>query len=249
VRIFARGADPFETLPELRHTGAMIILAIDTALAATSACVLQQGKRDPIAGETLRMERGHAEALLPLVDRVMARVDGGFESLSRVAVTTGPGSFTGIRIGIAAARAIGLACGVPVVGISALAAFAAPLINDSEPSTAVASIDARHGMVFFQAFGHGGRALAPPALAPIREAARSLGEGPFRLTGPGAKLMAEEARKIGTAVDVVGALVSPEIVFVAGLGIAADPATALPRPLYLKAPDARPQEAAIIPRA
>jgi tRNA threonylcarbamoyl adenosine modification protein YeaZ len=227
----------------------MIILAIDTALAAASACVLQQGKIEPIAGETLRMERGHAEALLPLVDRVMARVEGGFDALGRVAVTVGPGSFTGIRIGIAAARAIGLACRIPVVGISVLAALAAPLINDDEPSTAVAAIDARHGMIFFQPFGYGGRALAAPALSPIREAVRSLGEGPFRLTGPGARLMAEEARKLGIAVDIVGTLVSPEIVFVAGLGLAADPKTALPRPLYLKAPDARPQQAAAIQRA
>src|SRR6202035_327921 len=102
----------------------MKILAIDTALPAISACVLDDGAGSadsPEAIETIAMERGHAEALLPLIDRVMARVEGGFASLGRVAVTVGPGSFTGIRIGLAAARAIGLACEVPVVGISVLA--------------------------------------------------------------------------------------------------------------------------------
>ncbi|MGB7045218.1 MAG: tRNA (adenosine(37)-N6)-threonylcarbamoyltransferase complex dimerization subunit type 1 TsaB, partial [Methylocella sp.] len=103
----------------------MKILAIDTALPAISACVLDDGADSPEAIETIAMERGHAEALLPLIDRVMARVAGGFASLDRVAVTVGPGSFTGLRVGIAAARAIGIACKIPVTGVSTLAALAA----------------------------------------------------------------------------------------------------------------------------
>ena len=99
-----------------------MILAIDTALAATSACLLVPGQTSPFAAETLFMEAGHAEALLPLIDRVVARAPGGFAAVTRVAVTVGPGSFTGIRIGVAAARAFGLACGVPVVGVSTLSA-------------------------------------------------------------------------------------------------------------------------------
>src|SRR5208283_3966633 len=103
----------------------MRILAIDTALPAISACVLDEGAESPESIETIAMERGHAEALLPLIERVMARVEGGFASLDRVAVTVGPGSFTGLRVGIAAARAIGVACKVPVIGVSTLAALAA----------------------------------------------------------------------------------------------------------------------------
>ena len=95
----------------------MRILAIDTALPAISACVLDEGAESPELIETIAMERGHAEALLPLIERVMARVEGGFASLDRVAVTVGPGSFTGLRVGIAAARAIGVACKVPVIGV------------------------------------------------------------------------------------------------------------------------------------
>jgi len=89
------------------------ILAIDTALQACSACVIQSGEVEPLALEQIPMERGHAEALLPLVDRVVAGVEGGFASLDRIAVTVGPGSYTGLRVGIAAARAIGLdVCGI-----------------------------------------------------------------------------------------------------------------------------------------
>ena len=91
----------------------MRILAIDTALGACAACVMEAEAQEPLAQETLVMERGHAEALLPLLDRLVSNVAGGFASLDRVAVTVGPGSYTGLRVGIAAARAIGLAARVP----------------------------------------------------------------------------------------------------------------------------------------
>lgn len=227
----------------------MKILAIDTALGAASACVLAAGAEAPDSSETLPMERGHAEALLPLIERVLAHTDGGVESVDRVAVTVGPGSFTGIRIGIAAARAIGLARDVPVVGVSTLAALAAPLIADREPGLIAAAIDARHGNVFVQAFAVGGRTLLSPRLCGAREAVRALGAGPFRVTGSGATALAIEAWQMGLVADITGPLVSPDIAYVARLGLLADPATALPRPLYLKAPDAKAQDNGRIPRA
>ena len=161
----------------------MKILAIDTALPAISACVLDDGADIPEAIETIAMERGHAEALLPLIDRVMARVEEGFASLGRVAVTVGAGSFTGLRVGIAAARGIGIACKIPVTGVSTLAALAAPLILEQKPGLVAAAIDARRGNVFFAAFGLDGRAVLAPRIAPAREAVRSLGAGPVRLAG------------------------------------------------------------------
>ncbi|MEJ0095405.1 MAG: tRNA (adenosine(37)-N6)-threonylcarbamoyltransferase complex dimerization subunit type 1 TsaB [Methylocella sp.] len=227
----------------------MKILAIDTALPAVSACVLDDKTGTLEAVETISMERGHAEALLPLIDRVMARIEGGFPALGRVAVTVGPGSFTGLRVGIAAARAIGIACEIPVVGVSTLAALAAPLILEQLPGLVGAAIDARHGNVFFAAFGPDGRAILSPRIAPIREAARSLGSGPVRLVGSGAALLAIEAASAGLTVESVGETLVPDIVFVAKLGLLADPAMAPPRPLYLKAPDAKPQDATRVPLA
>jgi len=176
----------------------MKILAIDTALPAVSACVLDDAAETLEALETMPMEKGHAEALLPLLDRVMARVDGGFASLDRVAVTIGPGSFTGLRVGIAAARAIGLACKIPVAGVSTLAVLAAPLILEQKPGLVVTAIDARRGNVFFAAFGPIGRAVVSPRLAPARDAVRALGAGPVRLAGSGAYLLAAEAVAHGT---------------------------------------------------
>lgn len=222
----------------------MRILAIDTALPAISACVLDDGAESPESIETIAMERGHAEALLPLIERVMARVEGGFASLDRVAVTVGPGSFTGLRVGIAAARAIGVACKVPVIGVSTLAALAAPLILEQKPGLVAVAIDARHGNVYFAAFGPDGRATSAPRVLPPREAVRSLGAGPVRLAGSGAALLAIEASAAGTEIEIAREYTGLDIVFVAKLGLLADPALAPPRPLYLKAPDAKLPEAA-----
>ena len=218
----------------------MKILAIDTALPAVSACVLMEGAIEPEAQETLGMERGHAEALIPLIDRVLGRVDGGFESIDRVAVTVGPGSFTGLRVGIAAARALALAWGIPAVGVSTLAALAAPLILDEKPDTVAVAVDARHGHVFLAAFQGDGRILLMPRFLAKDEAVRELGPGPLRLAGSGAPLLAIEAWSRGIEAEIVGDRIAPEIAFVARLGLLADPASAPPRPLYLKAPDAKP---------
>jgi tRNA threonylcarbamoyladenosine biosynthesis protein TsaB len=222
----------------------MKILAIDTALPAIAACVLDDGAGTPEAVETIAMERGHAEALLPLIDRVMARVEGGFASLGRVAVTVGPGSFTGLRVGIAAARAIGIACKIPVTGVSTLAALAAPLILEQEPGLVVAAIDAHRGNVFFAAFGPDGRTVLAPRIAPAREAARSFGAGPVRLAGSGASLLAIEASAAGTETRIARENAGLDIVFVAKLGLLADPALTPPRPFYLAAPSAKVPEAA-----
>jgi len=226
----------------------MNILALDTALGAVSACVLRAEDEAVLAYESIAMERGHAEALLPLVDRVMAQVPGGFESLGRIAVTIGPGSFTGIRIGISAARAFGLACEVPVVGVSTLSALAAPLMKTQPPCTVVAAIDARHGQIYVQAFTPEGRTLVSPRIAPVRETVRLFGSGPMRISGSGAQAAAIEAWTMGLKADVADVLSAPDISYVARLGLLADPEI-LARPLYLKAPDAKPQMSKRVPLA
>jgi tRNA threonylcarbamoyladenosine biosynthesis protein TsaB len=217
----------------------MRILAIDTALSAVSVCVLDRDAAHPLAGESLPMERGHAEALAPMIERVMGAVDGGFSSLNRVAVTVGPGSFTGIRIGLAAAHAIALACKIDIVGVSTLAALAAPHIFDSFEGALAAVIDARHGHVYVAAFGPDGRMLLTPRRAGAHEALRAIGDGPLTLVGGGAELLAKEARQSGVTTKILSPGAAPEIAVVARLGFAANPATAPARPLYLKAADAK----------
>lgn len=226
----------------------MRILAIDTALGQCSACVLDGTDEAPVSSEAIAMERGHAEALVPLLDRVMARADGGFGSLDRVAVTIGPGSFTGLRVGIAAARAVALAAGIPAVGVTTLSALMAPLVEKGPPRLTVAAIDARGGRVYAQAIGPSGRLIIAPALLTVRDVVRSLGSGPVTLVGSGAPLVAAEAASVGLDVRLDPGPPVPDVLWVARLGAAADPAEALAKPLYLAAPDARPQEASRIAR-
>lgn len=224
----------------------MRVLAIDTALEACSACVMENGA--VVARESVPMTRGHAEALLPMVQRVVATTARGFEGLDRVAVTIGPGSYTGLRVGIAAARAIGLAAKAPVVGVTTLSALLAPLVAAGERRLLAAAVDARHGSVYFQAVAPGGRSVVAPAHMAVRDAVRYLGSGAVVLTGSGGPIVGAEAMQKGVEVLLADAEPAPEIAWVARLGMAADPGSALPKPLYLRAPDARPQDAARVAR-
>ena len=225
----------------------MTVLAIDTAHAVVAVC-LMDAQGHVLARDSQQMARGHAEALLPAIQRLLDGADVPFSLLSRVAVVVGPGSFTGIRIGISAARGIGLACGIPVVGISSLSALAAPLIGSEGTAMIAAAIDAKHGQVYVQGFSARGQVILAPRIAKIRDAVRALGDGSLRLVGSGAAIMAVEAWSMGMEADVASDAGSPDIAFVARLGLLADPDQAQARPIYLKAPDARPHFGGLIAR-
>jgi tRNA threonylcarbamoyladenosine biosynthesis protein TsaB len=225
----------------------MRVLAIDTALEACSAAVLDTDRGGITASETLAMARGHAEALMPLIARVMNLADVEFAELDRVAVTTGPGSFTGLRVGISASRGIALAAGKPAIGLSTLAGFAAPLIAEDDSTHVVAAIDARRDQIYLQVFGAGGRTLVAPRIATMRDAVRAAMTGPARIVGSAANLLAAAWPKGADAPLLVEQQSAPDIGWIARLGAAADDHSA-PKPLYLRPPDAQPQDAAQLPR-
>ena len=137
------------------------------------------------------MLRGHAEALMPLIRRIMDEAGTAFRNIDRVVVTTGPGSFTGLRVGIAAARGIALAINKPAVGLSTLSAYAAPYLADDEKAPVVVAIDARHSHVYLQVFAAGGRTVTGPRLAPLNEAVRATAAAPARIVGSAAQLVAD----------------------------------------------------------
>ena len=168
----------------------MRVLAIDTALEACSAAVLDTERAGIVARESQPMVRGHAEALMPLIARVMERAGVSFAELDRIAVTIGPGSFTGLRVGIAAARGIALAAGKPAVGLTTLAAFAAPFIAADDTLPVVAAIDARHDHVYLQVFGPGGRTLRGAADGAAARSRAVAATGAPRLVGTAANMLA-----------------------------------------------------------
>jgi tRNA threonylcarbamoyladenosine biosynthesis protein TsaB len=226
----------------------MRVLAIDTALEACSAAAFDTACGGITASETLPMARGHAEAVMPLIARVMDVAGAEFAELDRVAVTTGPGSFTGLRVGISAARGIALAAGKPAIGLSTLAAFAAPLIAEDDSTHVVAAIDARHDQVYLQVFGIGGRTLVAPRIATLRDAARAAITGPARIVGSAANQVAAAWPRGAEPPLSVEHRSAPDIGWIARLGAAAAEGYGPPKPLYLRAPDAQPQEAARLPR-
>jgi tRNA threonylcarbamoyladenosine biosynthesis protein TsaB len=226
----------------------MRVLAIDCALDACAAAVFDSETGTIVASETRIMVRGHAEALMPLIARVMDEAEVEFRELDRIAVTVGPGSFTGLRVGISAARGIALAAAKPAIGLTTLAALAAPHIAEDDTLPVVAAIDARHDHVYMQVFGPGGRTLLAPRIAPLREAVRAATNGPARIVGSAAALVARAWPQGEPPPALVDQRAAPDIAWIARLGAAAADAEGPPKPLYLRPPDAQPQAAARLPR-
>jgi len=226
----------------------MRILAIDTSCGAASVAVFDGASRETLASRVRPMRQGHAEALAPMVEAAMSEVDGGFASLDLIAATIGPGSFTGIRIGLAMARAFAVALDKPAIGVSTLVAFAAPLLAEPKPGIIVSAIDARHGAVYYQAYEASGRPLFAPRAGPAAEAVRVVGAGPARFAGDdAAESLAAEAKRAGLSCEAAVSAY-PDIVAVARIGLSADPAASPPRPLYVKPPDAKPATGQAIAR-
>jgi tRNA threonylcarbamoyladenosine biosynthesis protein TsaB len=218
----------------------MLILAIDTALDACAAAVLDTEAGRLLAQESQAMKRGHAEALMPLIGRVIEASGTAFASLGRIAVTTGPGSFTGLRVGLSAARGIALAANIPVVGITTLAAYAAPVVSENAEHPVISAIDARHDHVYLQVVSGNGSALVRPRVAPIAEALDARRFGTPHIVGNAAGILAERWPPHAVRPFEVDPQPAPDIRWVGWLGAAVSPNTAPARPFYLRPPDAKP---------
>lgn len=224
----------------------MRTLALDTALGACSVALLE-GDRVR-ARRYQELTRGHAEVLMRLVGEV--EDESGIRALDcdRLGVTVGPGTFTGLRVGLAAARGLALATGLPLVGITTLQAIAS---NVPGPGDRILTLlDAKRGEVYGQLFeaGQNLKPLTPPSVltheaaeALTREvlSGKSAAAHQVRLIGTGAPLIA--ARIGGAALTLISeASFQPDAAEVARLAsLVADPASAPPDPLYLRAPDAK----------
>lgn len=225
----------------------MRILALDTALNYCSVAVYDAATDTMLAHETLFLVRGHAEMLVPLVERIMAGSGYAISEMDRIAVTVGPGSFTGLRVALSAARVMALALEKEIVGVSVLAALAAPVLRENKGDTAypvAAVIDARHAHVYGQIFSSEGRTLHGPLHSDIKAFAKLLPEDQTTLlTGSGATDLAlaaaaENRKTRAYSAPTAGA----DIAWVAKLGALAVPEYAPADPLYLKHADAQPNK-------
>jgi tRNA threonylcarbamoyladenosine biosynthesis protein TsaB len=219
----------------------MLILAIDTALDACAAAVLDTDAGHLTAQESLPMKRGHAEALMPLIARVVKQAGISFKALGRIVVTTGPGSFTGLRVGLSAARGLALAANKPVVGVTTLTAYAAAMVSESGQNPILSAIDARHDHVYFQVVSGNAGSLMRPRVAPVEEALEAARFGAPLLVGNAANILAERWPASAPPPVQINQQPAPDIAWVAWLGAAVEPGHAPARPFYLRAPDAKPQ--------
>jgi tRNA threonylcarbamoyladenosine biosynthesis protein TsaB len=207
------------------------ILGIDTAFGAVSVCVIGSLDFEPIALMELALERGHAEALVPVIKDVVHSTGLNFTDLGTVAVSTGPGSFTGVRIGLSAARAIGLVIGVEVIGVSTLSAFAAPLLGGESP-VLVSVVEARNQQVYFQSFDRSGATLVGPSIGAVTDILSKLGSLPLTLVGNAASRVGREALLLGAAVNSVNQKSAPSVMDIARLGRLSSNVRSPPRPGY-----------------
>jgi tRNA threonylcarbamoyladenosine biosynthesis protein TsaB len=210
-----------------------MLLAVDTALGACSVALLQG---DHVRAHVLeRMERGHAERLAPMVDEAMKAAKADFAHLSRLAVTTGPGTFTGQRVGLAFMRGLRLGLQIPLVGLTTLEAMAAAAMAETGKARAAAIHDARRGEAYLL-LKEGDCVIQPPSVLAFADAlARIKSFGPCAIAGTAA-LHAHEA--LGGGFDL-SRIRQPDALWVARLALHMPPPPDTPGPLYLRAPDAK----------
>jgi tRNA threonylcarbamoyladenosine biosynthesis protein TsaB len=220
----------------------MKLLGIDTALGACSAAVMSGDRVLAQAHE--EMVRGHAEALAPMVERVMREAGVAFSELERLAVTTGPGTFTGQRVGLAFVRALAVALQRPAVGVTTLDAMAAQALAGDEAAWAAVVLDAKRDEIYLGARLASGASLSVPVLLPVADAvdrivtlAGEAGSAPLLVGSAAESFLSRLAERGMTA--RVSDVRQPDAIFVARLGAIAAHPQEPPRPLYLRAPDAK----------
>ena len=217
----------------------MIVLALDTAGVDCAAAVYDSGS-DSVMGEvTETIGRGHAEHLMHVVDEALAKAGIALSAVERVVVTVGPGSFTGIRIGVAAARGFALSLNVAAVGVTTLEVMAAAAREQNPGKSVLAAIDAKREEIYLQSFDADGSPLDEARAVTIGEARTIAGAFDGIVTGTA-------VARLSDAPPAERPDAFP-IAIVARLG-AGKPAGEKPKPLYLRGPDARPQAGYAIAR-
>ena len=206
----------------------MTLLAIDTSGPFCSAALISMSG-EIRAERSQDIGRGHAERLMPMIEEILGEANLDWPAVKRIAVVRGPGSFTGLRVGLAVARGLDLARGVFAEGVTAFQAFA----SESGGDGAVA-LDARRGEIWFQRFV-GGKVIGDPAVLSVDDCLQQLADG-TRVVGSAVPMFLS----MGAEIEGLNSAPSPSIIAVARASLS-QPKPASADPLYLRAPDAKPQ--------
>lgn len=229
---------------------AMRVLGLDTATTGCSAALWEDGI--VVARRFEEMETGQTERLNPMIAEVMAESGTAFPALAAVGVTLGPGAFTGLRIGLATARAISLGCRVPAIGVTTFAALARAVpASERAGRRLLVAVNGKRRDVFVQCFDSGDRPLGEAGALDPASLPDALPAGPLLIAGDGAPAL---KRAVGGAAGgqdgadarlrFSSALGPPDAAHVAALAAAAaqggtSAGKAPLRPVYIRPPDAR----------
>lgn len=218
----------------------MIVLAIDTAGVNCSAALYDVSAGCLIASRTETIGKGHAERLPGMVDEVFKEAGKSPSDIGLVGITIGPGSFTGIRVGVAAARGFGLALSVPVIGVTTLEVLASMARKTDAQGPILAAMDAKRGEIYTQLFDADGRPATEPQALTIEDARILAKTSQAVVTGTGAGAIFSET---------TGALDHFDIETIAKIAALQRNVTGKAAPLYLRGPDAKPQTGYAIERS
>lgn len=229
----------------------MTLLAIDCAASLCAACVYDQA-RDTVLGREVRdIGKGHAEQLIDVIARALAAGGKAYADLDRLAVSVGPGSFTGVRVGVSTARGLALALKIPAVGVTTLEAIAAEAVRTVEkagraaPERVLAAIDAGRDGIYVAVYDRFGSVQYDPVIMTLEEAAGLASRERLALAGSAAGRI---AALMGEA-EVTGFEgATADIAIYAQIAAGRRTPAGRPKPLYLRAPDAKPQAGFVLPR-
>jgi tRNA threonylcarbamoyl adenosine modification protein YeaZ len=213
----------------------MIVLAIDTAGVDCSAALYDSAAGKVLSDVTETIGKGHAERLMAVIDEALAAANLPLKAVERVAVVIGPGSFTGIRVGVAAARGLGLALGIESVGVTTLEALAVKFLGEHPGHPVVVAMDAKRNEVYTQAFSATGDALSQPAALSPEDASDLAKSLSAAMTGSWVE------HSLGKAVADHEGRDRFDIAVVARIAAEKPVDAQRPKPLYLRGPDAKPQ--------
>lgn len=214
-----------------------MLLALDTSSNTCAVSVSDPQTGNELSRSVAFLATGHAARLMAAIDEALAAAGCNFKQLTRIGVAEGPGSFTGLRIGIAAARGLSLALDIPVAGVSTLAALAAQARQTHPGAPVLALIDAHRGEIYAGLFDGEGKPDGDARAVLIPEARQWAQSSGAVLAGSGAVLVAE--RLDGARIACLDA--SADIGVIAALAASAKPTGGRPGPVYLRKPDAKTQ--------